>query len=559
LNIRWRNHTQRVGPKAQLSALRRHLIRRVTLRELAYEHSQSSPHSAFPCSSGGLDQRVLELRHAAQLVQLDPLDLGKAARELVAGDAQLLGVLVSLADVIGELAQALVEAAEVLAQLRQLVLDDVHLPTGFDVLEYGARSIQHCHHRGRRDDPHAPLHGVVHHFGVVRMDLCEHRLRRDEHHRTVRGLAGDDVLLADVVDVQPQVGAELALGLGAVALVQSEVEHAVVVLQRELGVHRHHAGRLGQLQHAVGTVAVRQRVLELESVRRQEVSHQRLELDLAESAAGAFVTQQLLQAHDVAGEAVDLSLRLVDRRQPRHDVGKRFVGALEPLLQPLVHLAADLLQARVGGAGERLDRAGHLLADAVQGVVDELLVRAFLLGQALQHAGEQLDAQLVVLGVELGRQRAQALRLVLAVGGQLLGLRQLQDEQRIAGLLEILRDGVAQPLRVLGLIVPDTVRQAVEPVVEVLQHGEVLLLQHLRDHFRKILVPAQQCPHAEPDPQHRDQRDAGQRGGKDGEVAEVHFASIPRPYPLPMTAKAQRRKGHAKESYRLRIRRAGLR
>ena len=142
-------------------------------------------------------------------------------------------------------------------------------------------------------------------------------------------------LLADVVDVLAQVGAELALRLRAIALVQPGVEHAVIVLQRKLGVHRDQAGRLGQPQHAVGARAVGQRVLQLEGVRRQHVAHQRLELHLAEGAARALVAQQLLQAHHVAGQAVDLLLRLVDGGQPRHHVDEGLVGLLEALVEAL--------------------------------------------------------------------------------------------------------------------------------------------------------------------------------------------------------------------------------
>ena len=155
----------------------------------------------------------------------------------------------------------------------------------------------------------------------------------------------------------------------AIAPRQPRLEHAVIVLERKLGVHRDHAGRLGQLQHAIGAVAVGQRVLEFEGVGRQQVAHQRLELHFAEGAARALVAQQLLQADDVAGQTVDLLLRLVDGGQPRHHVGEGLVGLLEALVQPLGDLAADLLQARVGGPGQRLDGgrrgAGEMLCSVL--------------------------------------------------------------------------------------------------------------------------------------------------------------------------------------------------
>ena len=130
------------------------------------------------------------------------------------------------------------------------------------------------------------------------------------------------------------------------------------------------------------------------------------------------------------------------------------------------------------------------------------------------------------LALQLDRQRAQALGLVLTVRRQLLGLRQLQHEQRIARLLEVLRHGVAQAFRVFRLAVADAVREAVQTVVEVLEHGQVLFLEHRRDHLGKVGVAAQQRADPERDPEHRNQRDPYQRRGESGQVAEIHAGSI---------------------------------
>src|SRR5258708_7945844 len=84
-----------------------------------------------------------------------PFDLLEALRDLAAGDLHVLGVLVRLADVIGELLHALVETLEIDAELSKLLLDDVDMPARFHVLQHRARGVQHRHQRGRRDDPPA--------------------------------------------------------------------------------------------------------------------------------------------------------------------------------------------------------------------------------------------------------------------------------------------------------------------------------------------------------------------------------------------------------------------
>ena len=178
-------------------------------------------------------------------------------------------------------------------------------------------------------------------------------------------------LRRDGVDVLLDVGAERLLRQAAVRLVRAGLEHAVVVLQRELRIHRHQARGLGQLQHAIGARAVRERVLHLERARGHDVAHQRLELHFAERAARLLVAEQFLQADHAAGEAVDLLLRLVDGGEALHHVDEGLVGLLEALVQALAHLARDLLQALVdlgvqllGGRGQLLD---HRLAALARG------------------------------------------------------------------------------------------------------------------------------------------------------------------------------------------------
>ena len=58
--------------------------------------------------------------------------------------------------------------------------------------------------------------------------------------------------------------------------------------------------------------------------------------------------QQLLQANDIGGEAVDFLLRFVDGRETRHHIDEGLVGFLEAFIQALVDLAADFRQSRIG-------------------------------------------------------------------------------------------------------------------------------------------------------------------------------------------------------------------
>jgi len=54
------------------------------------------------------------------------------------------------------------------------------------------------------------------------------------------------------------VGLELAPRQRLVRFGQARIEHAVVILQREFRVYRHHSSRLRQQQHAIGAGAIGQ-------------------------------------------------------------------------------------------------------------------------------------------------------------------------------------------------------------------------------------------------------------------------------------------------------------
>ncbi len=291
---------------------------------------------------------------------------------------------------------ALAEAAEVLGQAAQVVLDHVHLAPGGLVLEHGPCRGQHGHEGGRRNHPHPRPLSLLDQLGEVGMDLGEHRLGRQEHHRAVGGLAGDQVLVGDVADVPAHVLAELPrrahpLGLGLV-----RVEHALEALERELGVDRDPPGRLGQDQQAVDPGAVAQGVLQLEAVLGHQVAHQAGQLDLAEGAARALVGEHLLQADHVAGQLGDALLRLVDPAEVLEHTGEGLGGLVEALGQAPVDLAADLLQAAVGGPGQALDALAELVGGQAEGLADLAGHRRHAAGQGLLLALQGLA--LVLLG-----------------------------------------------------------------------------------------------------------------------------------------------------------------
>ena len=134
-----------------------------------------------------------------------------------------------LADMVGEFLHAAVEQREILAQFGQLFLDDMHLLTGFRILEHRTRRVQHRHQRGRRDDPDALPVGILHQVAMVGVNLGEHRFRRQEHDGAIAGDAGDDIFAGDIIDVLLDAGLEH----GRTDAIRPFGEHALVVFQRE--------------------------------------------------------------------------------------------------------------------------------------------------------------------------------------------------------------------------------------------------------------------------------------------------------------------------------------
>jgi hypothetical protein len=167
-------------------------------------------------------------------------------------------------------------------------------------------------------------------------------------------------------------------------------------------------GGLGQAQHAVGAGAVGQGILEVEGLGRQGVAHQGLQLHLAEGAAGALVAQQLLQADHVGGEIADLLLGLVDGGEAGHHAGEGLVGLAEALVEALVDVAGDGLQALADGAVHGLNAVGELLGGALEAALQQLPVGTGVFGEGLEGFGHHLAAQFFLTRSDGAGQLGQA-------------------------------------------------------------------------------------------------------------------------------------------------------
>ncbi len=99
--------------------------------------------------------------------------------------------------------------------------------------------------------------------------------------------------------------------------------------------------------------------------RRQDIAYQRFKLNFAKCAARALVAKQFLQIDDAAGQSLDFFLCFINRRQARHHVGEGFIGFLEPLVEPLIDLAADLLEPRIEIARQCFGHGEQLLLQPV--------------------------------------------------------------------------------------------------------------------------------------------------------------------------------------------------
>ena len=211
---------------------------------------------------------------------------------------------------------------------------------------------------------------------MVGVDFGKHRLGGDEHHRAIRGFSGHDVFLGDGFDVAPHIGTEQCPRRAPVAVGQAFIVHAVVVFQRKLGIHAHSPARGRQFQHAVGPRAVAQHMLKGKRRGRQHVAHQPFELDFAKRPPRALVAEQLLQAHDVAGQAVYFLLRLVYGCQARHHAGEGLVGFAETFIKALVHMSGYRFEPFVEHARKAIGCLRELARGGLQAVLQQFPIRA---------------------------------------------------------------------------------------------------------------------------------------------------------------------------------------
>ena len=195
------------------------------------------------------------------------------------------------------------------------------------------------------------------------MQLGIDRLGRQEQQRRFGRLAGQDVFVADVGDVLAHRHLEGALGGDqARGVAGHDVAQQVIALERELGVDRDRARRVGQLQQAVDPRTVRESRLEIVGRGRQRALHQVVQLHFAEGAARLLVGQDVLQPDDLGRQVADLLLRRVDPDQPLAQVGDDLARGLLALGQAFVDhrgqrplLFAQRLLDPLHGVGE-----GHL-------------------------------------------------------------------------------------------------------------------------------------------------------------------------------------------------------
>jgi hypothetical protein len=116
------------------------------------------------------------------------------------------------------------------------------------------------------------------------------------------------------------------------------VKRRLVGFEREFRIDADGAGRVRHLDQAVDQLAVAQLALILEHRWRQHQFDQALHARLAEGATRLLVRQDILQAHHLSRQIVNVLLRGVDDRESLLDVGHGRDCAcrrqVEPFRQP---------------------------------------------------------------------------------------------------------------------------------------------------------------------------------------------------------------------------------
>src|SRR6266851_1651550 len=268
---------------------------------------------------------------------LDSLELGLDA---VQRGARLVVLVAGVRQVTADHVEGFPELLEVAPQPREALLDLLGAPLDLkslqaehDHLQVGVQTVRR--HRddalGRGIDPRRVLVERL----VPRDRLEVDVLGRDVHQgKVVRALVGQDVFLGDLVHPRLDVADEGAAPLPAGAVI-GLLDHALEVLEGELGVHRHHA--VADAHDGVHAIARRELVLELE-VPQQHLGQEVFEEGLPEASADLGRLEDLLEAGDALAHLEDALVGLAELAEAALDVADHAPHVLELLLDAGPHL-----------------------------------------------------------------------------------------------------------------------------------------------------------------------------------------------------------------------------
>ena len=142
------------------------------------------------------------------------------------------------------------------------------------------------------------------------------------------------------------------------------------------------------MHQQVRSLAVRQRGLWREALRRQRLGHDIHQLDFPEHAAPLFVRQDVLQAQHIARELLDLGLCPVDLVKLCLQLAERSRGAGRGAVQGICHALLHLFQASLHRFDHLGLRACLRLADRGQPVLHHLQHLRLCPRLMLRHRGQ---------------------------------------------------------------------------------------------------------------------------------------------------------------------------
>jgi hypothetical protein len=185
------------------------------------------------------------------------------------------------------------------------------------------------------------------------------RLGGHEEQGHLLGLAGNEILVGDVADMDRQIPPHPRHGLGPGLLALGGAKRRKA-FERKLGVDGEPARVVGQAHQAVGPAAVRERRLELEGAGGEPVADDRLHPPLAIGAAGLLVGEDVLQPHHLAREVGELALRRVDHGQPLVEARQVLGLPVPALVDALGEHAGELALPRAEHLHHGLHAPGEL-------------------------------------------------------------------------------------------------------------------------------------------------------------------------------------------------------